>query len=242
MYGRKLFAAIMMSAAVIYTTQSTVFGFGLKTKRQATFTVRIENISVNEGLAAQDGTKYPFAVSPGLYVVTEKNVAFFKEGKKASAELESQAEDGDPGLLAKSLLTVVGSSNMGIFNKPVGADMAAPILPSGAFEFTFNATEGEKLNLLAMYGQSNDLFYAPARAISLFDSKGNPVSGDVTSSFELWDAGTEVNQAPGIGADQAPRQKMKNTGAAENSVVHLVKDGFVYPNTADVLRVTITAK
>jgi hypothetical protein len=58
----------------------------------------------------------------------------------------------------------------------------------------------------------------------------------------LWDAGTEVNQAPGIGADQAPRQKMTNTGADENGVVHVVKDGFSYPETKDVLRITISAQ
>jgi hypothetical protein len=96
------------------------------------------------------------------------------------------------------------------------------------------------LNLITMFGQSNDLFYAPTHAIALFDEKGNPVTGDITSSFELWDAGTEVNQEPGIGADQGPRQKMKNTGAAENGTVRLVNDGFVYPNTKDVLRITIS--
>ena len=98
------------------------------------------------------------------------------------------------------------------------------------------------LNLSTMYGQSNDLFYAPERAIDLFDAKGNPVSGDVTDKFLLWDAGTEVNQAPGLGADQGPRQKAPNTGADENGVVRLVNDGFTYPNTKDVLKVTITVK
>jgi hypothetical protein len=136
----------------------------------------------------------------------------------------------------------VGANNTGVFDKPVGSDMPAPIVPGGAFEFTFKAAEGMKLNVAAMYGQSNDLFYAPAKAISLFDGKGNPVNGDVTQYFELWDAGTEVNQAPGIGPDQAPRQKAKNTGTDENGVVRLVKDGFVYPVTKEVLRITITAK
>ena len=30
-----------------------------------------------------------------------------------------------------------------------------------------------------------------------------PVTGNVTSQIDLWDAGTEVNQPPGEGADQA---------------------------------------
>ena len=75
-----------------------------------------------------------------------------------------------------------------------------------------------------------------------FDKDGNPLAGDITEKLLLWDAGTEVNQAPGVGDEQAPRQKMPETGKAENGVVRLVNDGFVYPNTKDVLRVTITAQ
>jgi hypothetical protein len=97
-----------------------------------------------------------------------------------------------------------------------------------------------RLAFVAMFGQSNDLFYAPKESIALFDVKGAPVTGDVTDKFLLWDAGTEVNQAPGIGPDQAPRQNAPNTGTAENGVVRLVKDGFRYPETKDVLRITIT--
>ena len=137
---------------------------------------------------------------------------------------------------------VLGGINIGIFNKPVGSDMASPIFSGGAFEFEFSAMEGTKLDLATMYGQSNDLFYGPEKAIDLFDANGNPLTGDVTDKFLLWDAGTEVNQAPGLGADQGPRQKGPNTGAAEDGVVHLVKDGFSYPNTKDVLRITITAQ
>jgi hypothetical protein len=48
--------------------------------------------------------------------------------------------------------------------------------------------------------------------------------GDVTSQVILWDAGTELNQEPGIGADQGPRQKGANTGKAENGGVRNVKD------------------
>ena len=58
----------------------------------------------------------------------------------------------------------------------------------------------------------------------------------------LWDAGTEKNQAPGFGDEQAPRQKMANTGTPEFGKVSLVKDGFEYPDVKDVLRVTIEAQ
>jgi hypothetical protein len=93
-----------------------------------------------------------------------------------------------------------------------------------------------------MFGQSNDLFYSPKQALELFDGDGNPLVGDITDSLVLWDAGTEVNQAPGLGDEQAPRQKMANTGKQEKAKVSLVKDEFMYPNTKDVLRVTIAAE
>ena len=94
-----------------------------------------------------------------------------------------------------------------------------------------------------MFGQSNDLFYAPDKGgINLFDASGAPVSGDFTSRMMLWDAGTEVNQEPGVGMDQAPRQKAPNTGMSENKPVRLVKDKFTYPKTAEVMRVTIMSE
>ena len=69
------------------------------------------------------------------------------------------------------------------------------------------------------------------------------MSGDITSLIYLWDAGTEVNQEPGLGPDQAPRQNAPNTGASERKAVQLakdVRDGFNYPKVSGVLRVTIT--
>ena len=235
----KMIIASAFAALLVLGIGQGAFVFGKK--KEVKFTVRIENISPAAGLKAEDGTNYPFAVSPGLYVVTSKKMDFFKSGKAASAGLERQAEDGNPEVLAKSLLTKIGSSYMGVFNTPVGAEGPAPILPGGVYEFTFSASEGMKLNLIAMYGQSNDLFYAPSAAIDLF-SKGEALSGDITDRFILWDAGTEVNQAPGIGNEQAPRQGGPNTGTAENGRVGSVMDGFKYPLTQDVLKITITAE
>lgn len=242
MLKQKFILSVAVFATFISGMVANTFAIGVKGKRSATFKVRIENISDKGGLTAKDGSKYPFAVSPGFYVASDADVGLFKVGKKASPALRSLAEEGDPTLLTGFISSQSFTGHSGIFNQPVGATMAAPILPDGAFEFTFDATQGMKLNLTAMFGQSNDLFYAPSTPIELFDKSGNPVTGDVTGTFQLWDAGTEVNEAPGIGPDQAPRQKMKGQGTPEKSVVHLVKDGFSYPNTKDVLHITITAQ
>jgi hypothetical protein len=236
------FVVFICLAAITLASVSVTLGRDMGDVKPVTFMVRVENIAAAAGIAAPDGSKYPFALSPGFYIVTNKSSQIFTSGKPASRELEAQAEDGNPSLFFKKYLTRVGTLSTGIFNKPVGANVASPIFSGGAFEFEVYARPGMKLNLAFMYGQSNDLFYAPDNAIDLFDSNGRPVSGDVTDQIKLWDAGTEVNQTPGLGPDQGPRQKAPNTGADENGVVRLVNDGFTYPDTKSVLRVTITAQ
>jgi len=241
MFRQKFAAGVALAFVIVIGVQTNAMAFS-KVRNQKTFKVRIENISTPDGVVTEGGAKYPFALSPGLFVVNHRKNYFFNNGERADAALEALAEDGNPEFLSKKYLTKVGSIFMGVFNKPVGSDMASPILPGGAFEFSFTASEGMRLSLIAMFGQSNDLFYSSEQAIELFDANGGPLTGDITNSLVLWDAGTEVNQAPGIGDEQGPRQKMPNTGKVENGKVGLVKDGFTYPNTKDVLRVTITAE
>jgi hypothetical protein len=227
-------AALLAQFAVATATRS-------RTDKPTKFTVRIENISSADGQTASDGTKWPFALSPGLFVLNAKNGFLFKEGKPAANGLEAQAEDGNPAELVKALENMHHSSSLhGVFNTPVGAMGPGPIGPAGAYEFTFNATPGLKLFMIQMFGQSNDLFYANDVGVALFDSKGKPVGGDITSKLILWDAGTEMNQEPGVGPDQAPRQKAANTGAAENGRVNRAKDSAFYMKTAELFRVTVT--
>ncbi len=206
------------------------------------FTVRVENISNPEGTTASNGQKVPFALSPGMFVLSEKNAALFTEGKPARNGLEMQAEDGDPSGLVTSLVARHHSSNLhGVFNTPFGAMAAGPIRPGDSFEFTVTAMPGMKFFMTQMFGQSNDWFYAPAaNGIALFDAKGNALSGDITEKFILWDAGTEKDEEIGIGANQGPRQKGPNTGEAENGVVHRVRDARWQGKNAEFFRVTIT--
>jgi len=236
------FIILFVIAVVTLLGSVSIFANNTEDRKPISFKVRVENIADAAGVAAQDGSKYPFALSPGFFIVSNRSSLVFENGKAASRQLEAQAEDGDPSLFLKKYLSRVGSLYANVFNKPIGSDKAAPIFTGQAFEFTVYAAAGMKLNLAFMYGQSNDLFYAPDAAIDLFDANGDPIDGDITDKIKLWDAGTEVNQAPGLGADQGPRQKAPNTGADENGVVRLVNDGFTYPETKSVLRVTIEAE
>jgi hypothetical protein len=207
------------------------------------FTVRVENISNPEGMTASNGQKFPFALSPGMFVLSDKSAALFTEGKPARTNgLEMQAEDGDPSGLVASLVAMHHSSNLhGVFNTPVGAMAAGPIRPGDSFEFTLTAAPGMKLFMTQMFGQSNDWFYAPgANGIALFDAKGAAVSGDITDQLYLWDAGTEKDEEIGIGPNQGPRQKGTNTGEDEHGVVHRVNDARWTGRNAEFFRVTIT--
>jgi hypothetical protein len=239
---RRNLAICLALLTACYLTQSTVATATRKTE-PIKFTVRVENISNPEGMTASNGQKFPFALSPGMFVLTDKSAALFTEGKAARKNgLEMQAEDGDPSNLVASLVAMHHSSNLhGVFNTPVGATAAGPIRPGDSFEFTFTAAQGMKLFMTQMFGQSNDWFYAPgANGIALFDAKGMAVSGDVTNQFYLWDAGTEKDEEIGIGPNQGPRQKGTNTGEDEHGVVHRVKDERWAGRNAEFFRITIT--
>ena len=202
------------------------------------FTVRVENITKPDAFTASNGVKWSLAFSPGAAVVHTDMAPIFTAGKKDRGKaLKAQSEDGDPSMFAKSLEGSKGIKSVTVFNTPAGANAPAPITPGAAYELTISAMPGDRLSMTIMMGQSNDWFYAPAESgIELFKN-GKAISGDITSQIMMWDAGTEVDQEPGIGPDQGPRQKAPNTGKAENGVVRKVQDG--YSQASSVMRVTI---
>lgn len=205
------------------------------------FTLRVENITKPDAFTASTGVKWSLAFSPGTAVVHTENAPIFTAGEKDRGKgLEAQSEDGNPSMLAKSLKGAKGIKSVVVYNTPVGAKGPGPITPGAAYETTISAMPGDRLSMTIMMGQSNDWFYAPAESgIELFKD-GKAVSGDITSQIMMWDAGTEVDQEPGIGSDQGPRQKGPNTGKAENGVVQKIQDGKTYSDATKVMRVTLT--
>jgi len=217
--------------------------------RQA-FRVRVENVSEPGTLETSEGEKAT-PLSPGVYAVHTRGQALFRGLSEASSGLESLAEDGVPGELAAEVESHNAIVEAGVFageetvvdpNQPPNAP-EPPIFPGGAFEFTVSAAPGESLSLATMFVQSNDLFFAPdVTGISLYEN-GQPVDGDVTDQLLLWDAGTEVDQEPGVGPDQAPRQDGRDTGQDENSAVSPVAfadvGGYDLPDVSEVIQVTV---
>jgi hypothetical protein len=195
--------------------------------QQATFTVSIENVSGNDTLKLANGSAMRAPIAPGVFAVYHGDAPIFRVGATAgSSELETLAEDGNPEPLEKALKGQAGVVASGMF------------VPGQSFAIT--ARPGDKLAFATMFVQSNDLFYGFENGgIDIFDSMGKPVMGDLTARAVLFDAGTEVNEAPGVGPNQAPRQAKPNTGPSESKPVQAVNDGFVYPAAASVIRVAV---
>lgn len=222
-----LFAVALITAASLYADHATKFK------------VKIENVSTPDILKSSTGATAPAGLSPGVFVIYKGKNPILDSKLKTS--LERLAEDGNPEPLVMSLQKDKGVMTATAFNIPTGMSNPGPIGPGGSYEFTLTANPGVKLALAEMFGQSNDLFYSPDQnGIDLFDSNGNAIDGEITTKIMLWDAGTEVNQEPGFGPDQAPRQSAPNTGTSENKAVGPVHDQFTYPGTEQVLRITIT--
>ena len=192
-----------------------------------TFKVKIVNVSKDDTVKVPGAPAVRAPIAPGVFVVSQTKSPIFKVGKAAGTDgLEALAEDGNFEPLQKALEAKFGDH----------AGMFAPGL-----EFAVTAKPGDRLSFATMFVQSNDKFYGPKNgSVALFDKSGKPISGDITMAVQLFDAGTEADQQPGAGADQAPRQKTANQGAAQNGVVAKAKDGFAYPATAEVIQVIVT--
>jgi len=191
------------------------------------------------------GTSVDTVFAPGAASVNLPGVnAFFSNGGTASAGLEIMAEDGGGMLLAQEGSAVEGVFSTVAFGTPEGDSGPGPLTPGSSYVFELVSEPGYYMNLATMFVQSNDLFIAPpAGGIPMFNDDGTPRSGDITSEVLFWDAGTEVNQEPGLGPDQAPRQDNPNTGETENGVVRLLNDSdFPLPPLTSQVRITITPR
>jgi hypothetical protein len=206
------------------------------------FTVRLENISTPETLSvASTGSTQPVPLAPGVFIVhrNETDSPLLLPRDAANAGLEAAAEDGNPALYSAA---VPGSV---VFNTPVDAAAPGPIGPGNAYEFTIQAIAGDKLDFVTMFIPSNDWFYTATDADNSLDLfvNGQPVSGEVVASdIAIWDAGTEADEEPGTGPNQAQRQGQANTGDADpdSRVSSLNGREQTVGLNGRVLRVTIT--
>ncbi|MGH7630403.1 MAG: spondin domain-containing protein [Gemmatimonadales bacterium] len=232
-----LIRAVSVTAALAGAAVTTAAAQAAQTE----FTLRVENITRGETLNLSTGGKAPFVLAPVLWVVHTGNTNPLFTGGRAEMMrgLEQLAEEGNTEPLARSLNGAAGVVKVGAHARPEGDLTGGPLTPGKAYEFTVTAAPGQYLSLAAMFGQSNDWFYSNDRPIALFNG-GRPVSGDMTPQLSLWDAGTEVDEEPGLGPNQAPRQKAANTGTAEKESVAHVGGKWTAPGAGKLIRVTVT--
>jgi len=183
-----------------------------------------------ESATAGSGVVTPLA--PGVAVVLDTGTELFASGAADDGSgLEALAEDGNAGPYGEN-------TGGAIFAIPAGQSEPGPLFPGDTYTVEIEAEAAQSMTFATMFVQSNDWFFSlGGGGIPLFDADGTPISGDITSLVTLWDAGTEVDQTPGTGTDQAPRQAGPDTGADDtNSSIRLV-DGYA---VTDYVQVTIT--
>lgn len=225
---------------------------------ERTFEVRIENVS-RRALQLPGGRTAEIPLSPGVWAVhTGANPIFTPGAPDPGRGLKGLAEAGMAAAFAPNLLGLPGVRSVGVFDTPRGRPLR--MMPAGVteggganvsrmlrlgqrFEFTVTARPGERLSLALMVSQSNDgLLATGGEGIPLFGSDGRPVSGEVTAQLFLWDAGTEVNEEPGVGRNQGLRQGAPHAGDPERRPVRPLSEaefGSIWPAPDRIVRITI---
>ncbi|WP_394747873.1 spondin domain-containing protein [Spongiimicrobium salis] len=162
--------------------------------------------------------------SPGVvYAFGSERDPVFVQGQPAveGSGVEEIAEDGNNGPIFDYI------SNQ--LNIPVAAsDQTSNIGPGESLTFTLeDVPVGYRFSYNTMMVNSNDWFLSYNNVgYPLFEEDGTPKSGTGASARSyLYDAGTEVDQIVGFGADQPMRQAGPNTGAAdENNLTRRVTE------------------
>jgi PKD repeat protein len=198
--------------------------------------------------------------SQGTYTVTLTVEGDGGESASTSREISV----GVPGT-QQFEVTVTNTGEVLPITKSDRFGFGGPAGPGGefAFDFTVGPEElpgtGTALSFATMFIQSNDAFFAFAPGgVPLYDGTGSPIGQDgpvdVTDEVALWDAGTEVDQAPGTGSNQ-PQNGPGGTDE-DGQIVQITDrdddgrledpqpsgDPFEYPAVSDVIEVTVESE
>lgn len=210
-----------------------------------TFTVTIQNVSTAATLQPGALPDRTAPLSPGAWAVYDDG-SIFNLNQEANLAVERLAEEGMPDLITADLNAATWVEDNGEFSAPAGAN--GPVIGSGeSVTFTFDANPGDQLQIMTMFGNSNDWFYAFGNGgLDLFDNDNDPVSGDVTAELELYDAGTELDEMPGLGVTQKPDHPTTiNIGPVDPvdqiQIAAIRHSAFIIPATNSVIRVTVAS-
>lgn len=140
-----------------------------------------------------------------------------------------QAVNDSATITVENIIDSKALTQFGTF-KNVGS---SPVLnPGESTSFSFYAGKGQTISFAAMYGNSNDLFFAPANpGIKLYQDNGDPVTGNVSSQIRLWDNGTRVNETPG--------PSVNHPGTVENPIKNVAEIALSVP-ASQLLKAELT--
>ena len=212
-----------------------------------TFTVTIQNVSNASTLQVGALPDRTVPLSPGVWAVyDDTDESLFDLDQEANLATERQAEEGMNDMKHADLNAATWVEDNGQFASSGGAD--GQIIGSGeSVSFTFDAEPGDHLQFMTMFGQSNDWFYAfSGNGLDLFNGD-DPISGDVTSQIALYDAGTELDELPGLGLTQ----KVDHPASIDigpGDPVDAIKlatsrhTTFVIPATNSVIKVSVVSE
>lgn len=177
---------------------------------------------LNELVASQTGiiTTLQSAI---IVVYTGDTNPIYQLGQKdAQLGLSALAQRGDPDPLQTSLGKVPQVRKIYVIKQTV--------LPGESMECTYEAEANEKVAFAAMFGYSNDWFFANGPSLAAL------TKGDVTSKTVLLDDGTAVSQYPGAGNAQS---LFDGTPMPEDEAISAVGDTFPVPAVDQIIKVTI---
>lgn len=171
-------------------------------------------------------------LSPVLVVVYkgDKN-PFFQTGEKDRGEgLKDIAQTGNADALYNALKTKSGVKSVYVLKEATTTALLPRIkgAAGGKVSQMLTLEEGDKISIATMFGSSSDWFYATKSG----DIKAS-VSGDVSSSIELFDNGTTVDQYPGAGIRPAP------SASRVISVLPNPNQFTTIPTAGNIIKVTL---
>ncbi len=208
------------------------------------FNINMENTSAAGDLIPSVGDPTDILFAPGILILHTDDFALIEPGAPSLYPgFEAMVEDGSNADLIADLDGESGVISAESFAALDASYKDSPMLPGERATKSVDAVPGQRITVATMYGESNDVFVA-ALSIPLFDVDENALETDATADLTLWDAGTEINEEPGIGDSQAPRQSAPGSGEDEGGNVVEINGtdaaGFEYPDPSDMLSLRVT--
>lgn len=165
----------------------------------------------------------------------------FRPGQRElGAGFEAFAEDGDTSMLERYYSFALAQEDQQQIIVPShwsGAQTEVSLAPGETRESIVYPYHDLQLHI--RLSASNDRFLSFGAQGLLMITNGHFAGGDVTNQLKLWDAGTEIDEPLGAGANQPDRQADFNTGSEENGIVHQVSDPAL-PPINQLIRVSLT--